>query len=109
MATAKKTEDTAAVETTEAPVEAPAEDLAPTEAEAPRDEQALKNKLRGQAERTILDKYKDEFYAEAERLFSANGLEFVRRLTPAEKAEQKLKNLLAENPELAQKYAPVAS
>lgn len=68
--------------------------------------QQIKNRLRNEAERIILDRYKGEFYAEAERLYEANGFEFKRRLTEEEKAQQQIEKLLKENPALREQYAP---
>lgn len=84
--------------------EAPA--AAPAEAPEGESVQQAKNRLRNEAERIILDRYKAEFYKEAERLYAENGYEFKRRLTEQEKAQQKIEELLAQNPELREQYAP---
>lgn len=89
MATAKKTEETT---------------TANTEIAAPANDQALKNRLRSEAEREVLNAHKDEFHELATRKFAENGLTFTRRLTEAEKAEKKMNDLLAQHPELAGKF-----
>jgi hypothetical protein len=72
---------------------------------------ALRNQLRNKAERYILEKYRDEFDAYAEQLYSDNGLSFRRRTTAEEreaakvaekeaKAKAKLEKLYAEFPNL---------
>ena len=68
--------------------------------------QQTKNRLRNEAERRVLDRHKNEFYKEAERLYEENGFEFKRRLTDQEKAQQQIEKLLKENPELREQYAP---
>lgn len=64
----------------------------------------LKAQLRAQAERTVIQRHQDEYHEEAEKLFAENGLEFTRRLSPKEKAEKEMKELLAKHPELAAKF-----
>ena len=58
----------------------------------------------GKAESLLREKYRDEFLdlvrAEASKL----GVTYEPRQTPAEKAEAKVKELLAEFPELADKF-----
>lgn len=68
--------------------------------------QQAKNRLRNEAERIVIDRHRDEFYAEAERLYEANGFEFKRRLTEEEKAAQQIEKLLQANPALREQYAP---
>lgn len=88
--------------------EAAVETDAPTEAAPATGEtvQQIKNRLRNEAERIVLDRHKQEFYEEAEKLYEANGFEFKRRLTEQEKAQQSIEKLLKENPELRKVYAP---
>ena len=72
---------------------------------------ALRNQLRNQAERHILETHRDEFDAYAEKLYTDNGLTFRRRVTAEEreakvaadkeaKAKAKLEKLYAEFPNL---------
>ena len=64
----------------------------------------LKGQLRAQAERIVVQRHQDEYHAEAEKLFAENGLEFTRRLSPKEKAEKEMRELLEKHPELASKF-----
>lgn len=61
----------------------------------------LKSRLRAQAERSVIENHRDEYNAEAERLFAEHGLEFSRRLTESEKAKRQMDELLKKFPELA--------
>lgn len=85
----------------------------PTETEevdVPKEtEQQMKNRLRNEAEREVLNNHRDEFYKVAERKFTENGLEFTRRLTDEEKAKKKLEDLLAEHPGLRAELAAAAA
>lgn len=109
-------------EAAEAPVPAPAEPeapAAPAEAEsqpepapAPAEEDRpvtvvsgeeltkLKNRLRAEAEREIIEAHRAEYHKVAEAKFAAHGLEFTRRMTKEERAKEQLEKLLAENPSL---------
>lgn len=97
-----------------APASAPAEPTeAPTPVEPPADKPKrrespaqIRNRLRNQAERIVLDRHRDEFHQEATKLFEANGLEFKHRLTETERAQAKIEALLRENPELRERFAP---
>lgn len=62
---------------------------------------ALKNKLRAEAERETLDNHRPEYHEIAARKFAEHGLEFTRRMSKEERAEQQLRKLLADNPALA--------
>lgn len=73
---------------------------APTEDDEAKRVHALKNKLRNEADREVLTKYKTERDEIAQRKFKENGLEYTRRLTPSELAAKKVEDLIAENPEL---------
>lgn len=77
-----------------------------------KNETSLRNGLRNQAEREIIEAHRAEFDTRLESLYTANGLSFRKRLTQEEraakqaaerlaKAKAKLDALLAENPELA--------
>lgn len=72
---------------------------------------ALRNKLRNQAERHILELHREEFDAYAEQLYTENGLSFRKRVTAEQreaakladkeaKAKAKLEKLYAEFPNL---------
>lgn len=87
------------------------------EATEATEQKVTPNSLRSQAERFVLEAHRDEYYAKAEELFTANGMTFTRRSTPEEraskkaeadraKAQAKLDKLLAEHPELAERLAP---
>lgn len=65
---------------------------------------ALKNKLRAEAERETLANHRDEYHDIASAKFAVYGLEFTRRLTDEERAEEQIQKLLASNPALAEKY-----
>lgn len=66
---------------------------------------AKRNALRAEAEKFILDKYRDEFNAKAEEVFAREGLTFNRRLTQEERDERKVQALLDANPALRDKLA----
>lgn len=77
---------------------------------APKEsEQQIKNRLRNEAEREVLNNHRDEFYRIAEKKFKDAGLVFARRLTDAEKAQQKIEELLKEHPELRSQFTALAS
>ena len=67
--------------------------------------QQLKNKLRNEAEREVLDKHKDEVVTITAAKYKAHNLEYVRRLTDAEKAEKAIEEHLAAHPELRDRLA----
>lgn len=82
-----------------------------TEVDEPKSGTALRNQLRNQAERHILELHRDEFDAYAEELYTKNGLSFRRRVSAEEreakaqqekeaKAKAKLEKLYAEFPNL---------
>lgn len=84
--------------------------------EKPEVKEPTRNGLRNQAERFILDKYRDEYHQKAQELFEAQGLEYTRRATPEEqaarkeaerkaRAEAKLEKLLEAEPSLREKLA----
>lgn len=68
-------------------------------------ESQIKNRLRNEAEREILDKYKDELVQITNAKFDAAGIKYVRRLSQDEKDEKALEALLAKNPKLRSKFA----
>ncbi|ALY10606.1 hypothetical protein FDH86_gp071 [Arthrobacter phage Tank] len=71
--------------------------------------QQLKNRLRNEAEREVLNKYKPEVIKRTEAKYDEHGLEYVRRLTDEEKAEKEVADLLAKYPQLRKQFevAPV--
>lgn len=70
--------------------------------------QQLKNKLRGQAEREVLDTHKDEVIKITGALYEKHGLEYVRRLTDQEKAAAAIAESINQYPELLHLFAPAA-
>lgn len=69
----------------------------------------LKNKLRAEAEREVIANHRDEYHEVAARKFGEHGLEFTRRLTDEERAEQEMERLLEAHPGLAAKLAGKAT
>jgi hypothetical protein len=77
-------------------------------AEAPvgkggRSESQLKAHLRNKAERFILDKYKTEYHDKLGELYAERKLEYKRVLSPEEKEEKELMELLERRPDLKAK------
>ena len=72
------------------------------EAPAPAKETVsqLRNRLRNEAERTVINNHKDEFVQVATALFAKHGMEFNRRLTDKEKAAKAIEDQLNQFPEL---------
>lgn len=72
------------------------------ETPAPKKEtvQQLKNRLRNEAEREVLNNHKGEVIKITEAKYDQHGLEYVRRLTDAEKAQKLIEDQLALHPEL---------
>lgn len=68
--------------------------------------QQLKNRLRNEAEREVLDAHKREVIEKTEAKYKAHGLEYVRRLTDEEKAQKAIEEHLAQFPNLREKFAP---
>jgi hypothetical protein len=62
--------------------------------------QQLKNKLRNEAEREVLDKHKSEVVTITAAKYKEHGLEYVRRLSDKEKAAKQIEELYAQYPEL---------
>lgn len=60
-------------------------------------ENQKKARLRGRAQQTILDKYRDEFHDVAGKLFKEKGMEYRRKLTPRERAAQEVRRLIKEH------------
>lgn len=71
--------------------------------------QQLKNRLRNEAEREVLDDHRDEVIAKTGAKYDAYGLEYVRRLTDQEKAAKDIAEKLTEFPELRALFAAVGA
>lgn len=71
-------------------------------AEAPKTEtlQQLKNKLRNEAEREVLNNHRDEVTEITAAKFAEHGIKYIRRLTEEEKAEKEILELIEKHPEL---------
>lgn len=69
---------------------------------APKKEtvQQLKNRLRNEAEREVLNDHKDEVIAKTEAKYKEHNLEYVRRLSDEEKAAKQIEELYAQFPHL---------
>jgi hypothetical protein len=70
--------------------------------------QQIKNRLRNEAEREVLNAHRDELNAITERKFKENNLVYTRRLTEREKAAKKIEELLEQHPELRSTYGAQA-
>lgn len=66
--------------------------------------QQLKNRLRNEAEREVLDKHKKEVIARTKAKYDAHGLKYVRRLTDEEKAAKAIQENLAKYPNLRSQF-----
>lgn len=77
-------------------------DEAPASGAEPRQEtlQQLKNRLRNEAERDVLNAHKAEVIKITEAKYEAHGLAYVRRLTDQEKAQKEIEDRLEKYPEL---------
>jgi hypothetical protein len=62
--------------------------------------QQLKNKLRNEAEREVLDKHRDEVITITAAKYEAHNLEYVRRLTDEEKAAKAIEEYYRQFPNL---------
>jgi hypothetical protein len=62
--------------------------------------QQLKNKLRNEAEREVLDTHKAEVVTITAAKYKEHNLEYVRRLTEEEKAAEQIEKLYAQFPHL---------
>lgn len=62
--------------------------------------QQLKNKLRNEAEREVLDKHKAEVVSITAAKYKEHNLEYVRRLSDEEKAAKQIEELYAQFPHL---------
>ena len=80
----------------------------PAKSEKKETVQQLKNRLRNEAEREIINRYREEFYEVAEAKFTEHGLEFTRRLTEEEKAQQQIEELLKQHPSLRGRFTLAA-
>jgi len=62
--------------------------------------QQLKNKLRNEAEREVLDKHKSEVVTITAAKYKEHNLEYVRRLSEEEKAQKQIEELYEKFPNL---------
>lgn len=62
--------------------------------------QQLKNKLRNEAEREVLDAHRPEVISRTAAKYKDHNLEYVRRLTDEEKAAKQIEELYAKFPQL---------
>lgn len=90
------------------------EDEQPTaaaEEKAPKGEtlQQLKNRLRNEAEREVLNNHKGEVITITEAKYKAHNLEYVRRLTDEEKAAKVIEEMYQKFPNLRPVTATPAS
>lgn len=70
--------------------------------------QQLKNRLRNEAEREVLNLHKDEVITITQAKYDEHGLEYVRRLTDQEKAAKAIEDYYNQFPELRTQFAPPA-
>lgn len=68
--------------------------------------QQLKNRLRNEAEREVLDLHKKEVIARTKAKYDEHGLKYVRRLTDEEKAAKAIEENLAKFPNLRSQFIP---
>lgn len=68
-------------------------------------ESALRRESYAAAEKRLREENKERFDALVQEEAAARGVTYQRRLTEDEKAEQKMRDLLAAHPELAAKIA----
>lgn len=72
-----------------------------TEQATERTDADLRRQAVSAATRTILDRYRDEFIAEAKKEAEALGVEYNPRKTAEERAREQIQRILAENPNLS--------
>lgn len=66
--------------------------------------QQLKNRLRNEAEREVLDNHKKEVIERTKAKYDAHGLKYVRRLTDEEKAAKAIEENLKKYPNLRSQF-----
>lgn len=66
--------------------------------------QQLKNRLRNEAEREVLDLHKKEVIERTQEKYTAHGLKYVRRLSDEEKAAKAIEDNLKKYPNLRQQF-----
>lgn len=66
--------------------------------------QQLKNRLRNEAEREVLNENKQAVVAKTEAKYKEHGLEYVRRLTDEEKAQKEIEEHLQKYPQLREQF-----
>ena len=71
--------------------------------------QQLKNRLRNEAEREVLDAHKPEVIARTQAKYDEHGLEYVRRLSDEEKAAKLIAEQFSKYPELKALFAPAVA
>lgn len=71
--------------------------------------QQLKNRLRNEAEREVLNNHKDEVISITQAKYDEHGLEYVRRLSDKEKAAKEIAEKINQFPELRALFAPVGA
>lgn len=62
--------------------------------------QQLKNRLRNEAEREVLNRHKDEVVTITQAKYDEHGLKYVRRLSDEEKAAKVIEDLYEKFPQL---------
>jgi hypothetical protein len=71
--------------------------------------QQLKNKLRNEAEREVLDAHRSEVIERTAQKYKAHNIEYVRRLSDEEKAAKEIAESLNRFPQLRQLFSPAAA
>lgn len=71
--------------------------------------QQLKNRLRNEAEREVLDAHKPEVIARTQAKYDEHGLKYVRRLSDEEKAAKLIAEQFTKYPELKSLFAPAVA
>lgn len=77
---------------------------APEKTEKQETVQQLKNRLRNEAEREVLDLHKGEVIERTAAKYKDHGLEYVRRLTDEEKAAKAIQEHLEKYPNLRSQF-----
>lgn len=77
---------------------------AQTKTEKKETVQQLKNRLRNEAEREVLDLHKKEVIERTQEKYTAHGLKYVRRLSDEEKAAKAIEENLKKYPNLRQQF-----
>lgn len=80
--------------------------MSTTTSEPQSDTDALKRKAYANAERELRENHKQEFEDLREKHATALGVEYKRKPSAEEKAEEQMRRLLEEHPNLRSKIAP---